>query len=131
MDIDAAAAATPAEVSRYRTHRQVAIRKRHAQVIVRTALCDVEGPTLCHGHAGVPQSAATSQATTADLAAAAVTEAFNPRLPFAFQHRGNGSATDEPGLLTGSAGVALALADHGQLPATPVPARWDSILLLS
>jgi len=28
-------------------------------------------------------------------------------------------------------GVALALADHGQLPAPPVPARWDSMLLLS
>ncbi|MGI9003720.1 MAG: hypothetical protein ACR2GH_19070 [Pseudonocardia sp.] len=64
-------------------------------------------------------------------AQAAVTEAFNPRLAFAFQHLDNGSATDDPGLLTGSAGVALALADHGQLPAPPVPARWDSILLLS
>ncbi|MGH3934970.1 MAG: lanthionine synthetase C family protein [Pseudonocardiaceae bacterium] len=92
---------------------------------------DVEGPTLCHGHAGVLQSAATSQGTTADRAAAAVTEAFNPQLTFAFQHLDNGSATDEPGLLTGSAGVALALADHGQLPAPPVPARWDCILLLS
>lgn len=94
-------------------------------------LWDVEGPTLCHGHAGVLQSAATSQATTADLAAAAVTEAFNPRLAFAFQHLDNGTATDDPGLLTGSAGVALALADHGQLPAPRVPAQWDSILLLS
>ncbi|MPZ67861.1 MAG: hypothetical protein GEU83_21065 [Pseudonocardiaceae bacterium] len=28
-------------------------------------------------------------------------------------------------------GVALALADHGQLPAPPVPTRWDSLLLLS
>lgn len=95
-------------------------------------LWDVAGPTLCHGHAGVLQSAATSQDTaTADRAAAAVTDAFNPRLAFAFQHLDNGSATDEPGLLTGSAGVALALADHGQLPAPPVPTRWDCILLLS
>jgi class I lanthipeptide synthase len=47
-------------------------------------LWDVEGPTLCHGHAGVLQSAATNQGTTADRAAAAVTEAFNPRLAFAF-----------------------------------------------
>ncbi|MGH3755571.1 MAG: lanthionine synthetase C family protein [Pseudonocardiaceae bacterium] len=92
---------------------------------------DVEGPTLCHGHAGVLQSAATSQATTADRAAAAITEAYNPRLAFAFQHHENGSATDEPGLLTGSAGIALALADHGHLPAPPVPTRWDSLLLLS
>ncbi|MGH3429089.1 MAG: lanthionine synthetase C family protein, partial [Mycobacteriales bacterium] len=94
-------------------------------------LWDVEGPTLCHGHAGVLQSAATSQGATADRAAVAVTEAFNPRLTFAFQHLENGSASDEPGLLTGSAGVALALADYGQVPAPSVPARWDSILLLS
>ncbi|MGH3832653.1 MAG: lanthionine synthetase C family protein [Pseudonocardiaceae bacterium] len=96
-------------------------------------LWDVEGPTLCHGHAGVLQSAATRQGDTADRAAAAVTQAFNPRLAFAFQHLENGSTADEPGLLTGSAGIALALAlaDHGQLPAPPVPARWDSILLLS
>jgi len=94
-------------------------------------LWDVEGPTLCHGHAGVLQSAANSQGNTADRAATAVTGAFNPRLAFAFQHLENGSAADEPGLLTGSAGVALALADHGQLPAPPVPTRWDSLLLLS
>lgn len=94
-------------------------------------LWDVEGPTLCHGHAGVLQSAATSQGTTTDRAAAAVTQAFNPGLAFAFQHLDNGSASDDPGLLTGAAGVALTLADHGQLPAPPVPARWDSILLLS
>lgn len=94
-------------------------------------LWDVEGPTLCHGYAGVLQCAATSQGATADRAAAAVTEAFNPRLAFAFQHLDNGSAVDEPGLLTGSAGVALALADHGQLPAPQATARWDAALLLS
>ncbi|MGQ0775496.1 MAG: lanthionine synthetase C family protein [Pseudonocardiales bacterium] len=94
-------------------------------------LWDVAGPTLCHGYAGVLQSAATSPGTTADRAAAAVTQAFDPRLPFAFQHLENGSAADEPGLLTGSAGVALALADHSQLPVPPVPTRWDAILLLA
>ncbi len=94
-------------------------------------LWDVEGPTLCHGYAGVLQSATTSQGGTGDSAAAAVAEAFNPRLTFTFRHLDNDVPSDEPGLLTGSAGVALALADHGQLPAPPVPARWDSVLLLS
>lgn len=94
-------------------------------------LWDVEGPTLCHGYAGVLQSAMISQGGTGDSAATAVNEAFNPRLTFAFRHLHNGVPSDEPGLLTGSAGVALALADHGQLPAPPVPARWDSLLLLS
>ncbi|MGH3869596.1 MAG: lanthionine synthetase C family protein [Pseudonocardiaceae bacterium] len=94
-------------------------------------LWDVEGPTLCHGYAGVLQSATTRQGGTGDSAATAVTNAFNPRLTFAFRHFHNGLPSDEPGLLTGSAGVALALADHGQLPAPPVPTRWDALLLLS
>jgi len=94
-------------------------------------LWDVEGPTLCHGYAGVLQSATTSQAGTGDSAATTVAEAFNPRFTFTFRHLHHGVPSDEPGLLTGSAGVALALADHGQLPAPPVPARWDSVLLLS
>jgi lantibiotic biosynthesis protein len=94
-------------------------------------LWDVEGPTLCHGYAGVLQSATTRHGGTRDSAAAAIAKAFNPQLTFAFQHLDNGVPADEPGLLTGSAGVALALADHGQLPTPPVPARWDSILLLS
>ncbi|MGH3874271.1 MAG: thiopeptide-type bacteriocin biosynthesis protein [Pseudonocardiaceae bacterium] len=94
-------------------------------------LWDVEGPTLCHGYAGVLQSAITSHSDTGDSAATAVTEAFDPQLTFAFRHLHNGLPSDAPGVLTGSAGVALALADHGQLPAPPVPTRWDALLLFS
>jgi hypothetical protein len=57
--------------------------------------------------------------------------AFEPQHTFAFQHADNGHLVDEPGLLTGSAGIALALADHGELPAVPVPAGWDAVLLLT
>jgi hypothetical protein len=39
-----------------------------------TDLWDVEGPTLCHGYAGVLQSATTSHGGTSDNAATAVTE---------------------------------------------------------
>ncbi|MGH8572145.1 MAG: lanthionine synthetase C family protein, partial [Gammaproteobacteria bacterium] len=39
-----------------------------------TDLWDVQGPTLCHGYAGVLQSATTSQGGTGDSAATAVTE---------------------------------------------------------
>lgn len=60
-------------------------------------LWDVEGPTLCHGYAGVLQSATTSQAGTGDSAATAIAEAFNPRLTFAFRHLHNGVPSDEPG----------------------------------
>jgi len=94
-------------------------------------LWDVDGPTVCHGYAGVLQSATTSHAGTGERAAAAVADAFNPHLTFAFRHLHHGVPSDEPGLLTGSAGIALTLADHGQLPAPPVPTRWDSLLLLS
>jgi hypothetical protein len=38
---------------------------------------------------------------------------------------------DRPGFLTGATGVALALADHAQLPTPPVTTAWDAILLLS
>jgi hypothetical protein len=86
---------------------------------------DCEGPTLCHGYAGV------LQATRADRAAQAVTNQFDPRRRFAFQHVADQASKDQPGFLTGAAGVALALADHGGLPARDVPARWDALLLLS
>lgn len=86
---------------------------------------DVEGPTLCHGYAGV------LQATTIGHAAGAVMDLFHPDQRFGFRHIENQNAKDQPGFLVGAAGVALALADHGHLPARDVPARWDALLLLS
>ncbi len=94
-------------------------------------LWDVDGPTLCHGNAGVLQCAAASPAVTRDRAAAAVTAMFDQQRAFAFRHLENNFASDWPGLLTGAAGTALALADHGDLAVPTVPARWDSVLLLS
>lgn len=103
-----------------------------ASLAARRAQCwDVEGPTLCHGAAGVLQSAAETGAATRYRAAAAVTAAYDPQQKFAFQHVHDNVTSDMPGLLTGAAGVALALADHAAMPAPAVPARWDSILLLS
>jgi lantibiotic biosynthesis protein len=93
---------------------------------------DTEGPALCHGTAGILQSATSHQNTaTAGLAAAAITAAFNPRHTFAIQNIRNHIASDDPGLLTGAAGIALALADHGGIPAPTTPTRWDAALLLS
>lgn len=93
---------------------------------------DTEGPALCHGTAGVLQSA-TGHSTTriADLAASALTAAFSLRHAFAIQNIRNHTACDDPGLLTGAAGIALALADHGRIPATKTRSRWDAALLLS
>jgi class I lanthipeptide synthase len=91
---------------------------------------DVEGPSLCHGFAGVLASARTTPAT-ARWAADAVTDAFDTRQPFGFRHLHHGTLTDDPGLLTGAAGIALALADHAGLPTPETATRWDAILLLS
>ncbi|GAA0988705.1 hypothetical protein GCM10009555_070910 [Acrocarpospora macrocephala] len=92
---------------------------------------DADGPTLCHGHAGVLQCAANRQPEVASEAAAVLTAAFDPTRPFAIPHTDNGAIEDDPGFLTGAAGAALALAEHGRLPALVVPDRWDCVLLLS
>lgn len=94
-------------------------------------LWDTEGPTLCHGSSGVLQCVAARKPATVDPAAASVTSAFNPEHLFAVQHLRAGTASDDPGLLTGAAGIALALADHGNLPAPAPATRWDAVLLLS
>lgn len=91
---------------------------------------DAEGPSLCHGHAGILQCA-TDHPILADQAAAEVTAAFDPRHRSGFQHLHHSTPADDPGLLTGVSGLALALADHGNLPAPATPTRWDSVLLLS
>jgi hypothetical protein len=61
----------------------------------------------------------------------AVTAAFDATWPLAIPHTDGGAAEDRPGFLTGAAGTALALAEHGGLPSPAVPARWDCVLLLS
>ena len=94
-------------------------------------LWDTEGPTLCHGNSGVLQCAAASHAVTAALAASDVTAQFSTQHAFGFRHLRGSAASDDPGLLTGAAGIALALADYGDLPAPAAPARWDAVLLLS
>lgn len=86
---------------------------------------DTHGPALCHGTAGVLQSAA-GMPELADPAAARISEAADLAEPFALA-----SVGDDPGLLTGAAGVALALADHAGLPDTAPRTRWDALLLLS
>jgi hypothetical protein len=91
---------------------------------------DIEGPALCHGTAGVLQCA-TRYPITAALAASALTAAFDPRRYFATQNIHNHKTSDDPGLLTGAAGIALALADHGGIPTSEASTRWDAALLLS
>lgn len=97
----------------------------------RTEGWDTEGHTICHGSAGVLLCAdATGSSGTAGIAAEALAEQYDPRLPFFFQHRDHGLATDEPGLLVGAAGIALALADRSGPAAPEVPTPWTAALLL-
>ncbi|RKN10453.1 lanthionine synthetase C family protein [Streptomyces radicis] len=93
---------------------------------------DTEGPGLCHGSAGVLQTAARTECGAVARQAAEHTLSFRDRhRPFGFPQVEAGAAFENPGFLTGAAGVALALADHaGFLPSNP-PVPWDSLLLLA
>ncbi|MFF0574030.1 lanthionine synthetase LanC family protein [Streptosporangium saharense] len=91
---------------------------------------DVEGPALCHGDAGVLQAAPMCP-DLAGKAAASVMSAVDPRHRYLFCRAEHGAVHEDPGLLTGAAGIALALADHAGLPGADSPGCWDSILLLS
>ncbi len=97
----------------------------------RTDGWDTEGPTLCHGSAGVLLcAAAADSAATANSATHTLITQYDPALAFSFRHRDHGRATDEPGLLVGAAGIALALADRGGLPAPEVTTPWTAALLM-
>lgn len=97
----------------------------------RPEVWDAEGPTLCHGHAGVMQSVGGRNEEVAAVAASALERFAEPARPFTFAHRDHGQAHNNPGFLTGAAGVALALAELAELPAAPVQTRWDALLLVS
>jgi len=97
----------------------------------RAGAWDTEGPTVCHGSAGVLLCArAAGSHATADAAITDLIAQHDPRFPFCFRHRDHGVHADEPGLLTGAAGIALALADPAILPAPDVSTPWTAALLL-
>ncbi|MGP3969554.1 lanthionine synthetase LanC family protein [Streptomyces sp. 6N223] len=99
---------------------------------VRARPWDSEGPTLCHGAAGVLQAANRAGcAPVADLAATRILTLHDPSRRYGFAHVERSVSTDAPGFLTGAAGVALALADDGGLLPRATPATWDALLLLS
>lgn len=99
----------------------------------RAGLTDL---SLCHGEAGLLQIALRMAASAGDPGldpaidglAERLVGRFDHAVPFGFRH--GPAAADEPGLLYGAAGIALALADL----AHPPPADgycWDAALLLS
>lgn len=91
---------------------------------------DTEGPTLCHGYAGVLRCA-TVDTGVADYAAAGIAQSLDRDRPFLVAHVEHGTSHDNPGFLTGAAGVALTLSDLAGLPSHPVTTPWDAVLLIA
>ena len=105
--------------------------RAHSALATRLAAqWDTEGPTVCHGHAGVLLCAGPDHPAAVG-AAHEVRSAFAAHHPFGFQHAQGSERRDQPGLLVGAAGAALALIDHGRLAAPQVPTAWNALLLLS
>jgi hypothetical protein len=92
---------------------------------------DVEGPSVCHGYAGVLQSSEPSAPAAAQRAAQAILAARRPASTYVFRHHSKDSQADRPGLLTGAAGIALALTGYGSLPAAEITSPWECLLLLT
>lgn len=92
---------------------------------------DVQGPTLCHGHSGIAASVRHTDPKLSDRAAAAAAACWDSTSRLGFDHHEATTLVSNPGFLTGAAGVALLLTDHGGLPTNDTDHRWDCLLLLS
>ncbi|MFG2224533.1 lanthionine synthetase C family protein [Streptomyces sp. NPDC048644] len=86
----------------------------------------VTDPTFCHGRAGLLHICHTLATASGDPRLAAHRDTLAAQLLTA--HRPPGPH-DHPGLLTGTAGIALAL--HAYATGTPPASGWDGALLLS
>lgn len=92
-------------------------------------------PCLCHGIAGVAEIALrfaneTGESYWWDFAhrcSATLMGFYDPGLPILFQNSIGGSLVDDPGFLTGSAGIGL----HLLAATTSVEPTWDRLLLIS
>ena len=78
-----------------------------ARLGAQHSVWDAEGPTLCHGDAGVLHCATGVDRDVAERAAAAVTQSLDHNRPFLVAHVEHGNSHDNPGFLTGAAGGSL------------------------
>lgn len=79
----------------------------------------LEGPTVCHGTAGLLAAVnlVGVAGRDADLLAAELAEDFDDTAPFGHRHAVRGTdGLDVAGLLEGSAGIACVLLGHGEAP---------------
>ena len=98
----------------------------------------LDGPTVCHGYAGLLHALHVVAAATgdpelraaADRVALVVAAAADDTAEFLFRHHESGSPVDSAGLVEGAAGVACVLlpfAGHD----VRGPSSWDRVLLFS
>lgn len=102
-----------------------------ARLGTQPAAWDAEGPTLCHGYAGVLRCASGVDRDMAEHAAAQLTQSLDHERPFLVAHVEHGNSHDNPGFLTGAAGVALTLSELAGLPARSTANPWDALLLIA
>ncbi|MEV0952663.1 lanthionine synthetase C family protein [Promicromonospora sp. NPDC050249] len=95
------------------------------------AAWDAEGPTLCHGYAGVLRCTTGVDRDMAEHAAYQLTLSLDRERPFLVAHVEHGNSHDNPGFLTGAAGVALTLSELAEISARSTTTPWDALLLIA
>ena len=117
-------------------HRDLAVAALRAALARTDQGRAVGSPTFCHGQAGLLAVTASFARATGDAGfaraaaamAAGLLDRFDPAAPLGYRDlEAGGRAVDQPGLLTGAPGVALAL-----LGATsPAEPAWGRLFLLA
>ncbi|HEY6707953.1 MAG TPA: lanthionine synthetase C family protein [Actinomycetota bacterium] len=117
-------------------HQDLAVVALSAALARPAEVARVDSPTFCHGRAGLLAITSTFARATGDdgfrraaaTMAAELVDRFDPAAPLGYRDtESGGRVIDQPGLLTGAPGVALAL-----LGATsPVEPAWARLFLLA
>jgi hypothetical protein len=117
-------------------YRDLASAALSAAVARPAEVARADSATFCHGRAGLLAVTATFARATGDegfrRAAAAIAaelvDRFDPAAPLGYRDReAGGRLVDQPGLLTGAPGVALALVGA----AAPAEPGWARLFLLA
>jgi hypothetical protein len=117
-------------------HRDLAVDALSAALASPAEVARTDSPTFCHGRAGLLAITSTFARATGDdrfrQAAATMTaelvDRFDPATPLGYQDlESGGRVVDQPALLTGAPGVALALLGV-MSPAEPA---WVRLFLLA
>ena len=117
-------------------HRDLASTALLAALARPAEVARADSPTFCHGRAGLLAATASFARATGDerfrRAAAALAgelvDGFDPAAPLGYRDReAGGRLVDQPGLLTGAPGIALALLGA----AAPAEPGWARLFLLA